>query len=75
MEKQRDIKIINLKKKLEEDKNNFENLYIEFVNNSEQKLKNGIYLNKKKLKFELNRIKNEYMNIIKLTIKKYDIYI
>ena len=75
MEKQRDIKLINLKKKLEEDKNNFENLYIEFVNNSEQKLKNGIYLNKKKLKFELNRIKNEYMNIIKLTIKKYDIYI
>lgn len=40
-------KLINLKKKLEEDKNNFENLYIEFVNNSEQKLKKGIYLNKK----------------------------
>ena len=47
LEKQRDIKLINLKKKLEEDKNNFENLYIEFVNNSEQKLKKGIYLNKK----------------------------
>ena len=74
LEKERDIKILNLKNKENEEKNNIKNLYVEYIDFSKQKLKDEIYLNKTYLKSELKKIKNEYLNKIKLTIEKFNTY-
>ena len=75
LEKERDIKLLNLKNKENEEKNNIKNLYLEYIDFSKQKLKDEIYSQKTYLKSELKRIKNEYMNKIKLTIDKFTEYL
>ena len=74
-EKERDKKIIDIKNKVNKEKKNIQNLFNEFVNNSKHKLNNEIYLHKKNLKYELNKLKNEYENKKKLTINRFNIYL
>ena len=75
LEKERDVKLIDLKNNFDEEKINAENLFLEYVSHSKQKLKDNIFLYKKHLKSELEKIKKEYITKIKLSIDRFNIYL